>query len=104
MQVDSALDAGATLLGADLAGLLPDPGPAAAEKLGSDLDWQYLGGKLRDVCIAVDELGPGVRAVLGGGGVGGGGRGEGEGVGEYMGSLESLDLLNRQIKAYLATL
>jgi hypothetical protein len=86
-----------------------------AERLGSDLDLQYLGGKLRDVCIAVDELGPQVRAVLAGGGsadggggagaalLGGGGGGSGGGS-EFVAAVDSLDLLNRQIKAYLATL
>ncbi|KAI8466819.1 MAG: hypothetical protein J3K34DRAFT_524227 [Monoraphidium minutum] len=81
----------------------PGPGPADAERLGSELDLQYLGGKLRDVCIAVDELGPQVRAALcgGGGELAGGGGGGG---GAFGGALDSLELLNRQIKAYLAAL
>jgi hypothetical protein len=91
----------------DLAGLLPDPKPVDAERLGSELDLQYLGGKLRDVCIMVDELGPAVLGVLAGGGGGGGGGGGfsgGGGAGEFVAAVESLDLLNRQIKQYLAAL
>jgi hypothetical protein len=112
MQVDAPDGAG--LPGSDLSGLLPDPKPVDAERLGTELDIQYLGGKLRDVCIAVDELGPQVKEVLTAGGGGGGGAGDvvglagggggGGGAGQFFAAVDSLELLNRQIKAYLAVL
>ncbi|KAF8066245.1 NUP205 [Scenedesmus sp. PABB004] len=97
-----ALDGGA---GAGGDQLLPSPGPEAAARLGSAGDLQFFAGKMRDVCSGADEAVSHVRellAVAGGGGPGAGGAplgGE-----EYGESCDSLELLNRQLKAYLASL
>ncbi len=82
------------------------PTAADTEKLGSTSDLQFFASKLRDVCLAVDEVGRQLTAVLGDGGFGSeggfgsGGLGAGGVRGEF--STESLDFLNRQLKAYLA--
>lgn len=93
--------------------LLPSPGPEAAAKLGSTSDLQFFAAKMRDVCSASDEMVEKVKAVLAvvsgdeTGGAGGGALSAGRsviGAEEYMNSLESVELLNRQLKAYLANL
>jgi hypothetical protein len=80
--------------------LMPNPGPEAAAKLGSASDLGFFAGKMRDVCSGSDGAVSRVRAVLemaGGGGVAVGGE-------AYVESCESVELLNRQLKAYLASL
>ncbi len=95
--------------------LLPNPPPEAAAALGTPADLQFLAGKLRDVCTGTDELTARVRAVLAAGagaGLGGGAAGASDGSvrgvplgGEsYMDACDCVDLLNRQLKAYLASL
>lgn len=86
--------------------LLPSPGPDAAAKLGSISDLQFFAGKMRDVCSGSDEVISKVRQVLalaGGGESAAGGKGP-IGAEVYDESLNSVDLLNRQLKAYLASL
>jgi hypothetical protein len=86
--------------------LLPNPGPEAAAKLGAAEDLTFFAGKMRDVCSGSDGVVSRVRAVLemaGGGGEAG--RGAVPVGGElYVESCESVELLNRQLKAYLASL
>jgi hypothetical protein len=92
--------------------LLPNPGPEAAAKLGSMSDLQFFAAKMRDVCTTSDETVDKVKAVLlvasgdeaGAGGVAVAVGRSSIGAEEYVNSLESIELLNRQLKAYLASL
>lgn len=86
--------------------LLPNPGPEAAAKLGAAEDLAFFAGKMRDVCSGSDGAVSRVRAVLEMAGGEGGDAGRGMPVGGevYVESCESVELLNRQLKAYLASL
>lgn len=86
--------------------LLPNPGPEAAAKLGAAEDLTFFAGKMRDVCSGSDGAVSRVRAVLEMAGGEGGDAGRGMPVGGevYVESCESVELLNRQLKAYLASL
>jgi hypothetical protein len=80
--------------------LLPSPGPEAAAQLGDAADLCFFAGKMRDVCSGSDSAVSRVRAVL----QMAGGGGEAVGGEAYDESCESVELLNRQLKAYLASL
>jgi hypothetical protein len=109
--------------------MMPSPGPDAAAALGDPGKLQYFANRMRDLCQAVGGAAGmvrGVLAVAGGGGDGtaGGGGGlaglflddvmqqaDGGGVGAaaaavgarpLLESLDSIELLNRQLLAYLA--
>eukprot|EP00878_Enallax_costatus_P036237 GHUV01040632.1.p1 GENE.GHUV01040632.1~~GHUV01040632.1.p1 ORF type:complete len:142 (-),score=38.47 GHUV01040632.1:137-562(-) len=86
--------------------LIPNPGPDAAAQLGTISDIQFFAGKMRDVCAGSDEIVTKVRSVLASAGAEGSTVGHGAAIGAevFNESLESVDLLNRQLKAYLASL
>ncbi|KAF6258705.1 hypothetical protein COO60DRAFT_1638930 [Scenedesmus sp. NREL 46B-D3] len=86
--------------------LLPSPGPEAAARLGAADDLGFFAGKMRDVCSGSDNAVSRVRAVLDIASETGGDAGRGLAVGgeAYVESCESVELLNRQLKAYLASL
>lgn len=102
LMIDSS-SGGAAATAADP--LLPSPGPEAAAKLGSTSDLQFFAGKMRDVCSQSDDAVSRVQAVIGMAGGVADGTGAGSVGGEaYLDSCESIELLNRQLKAYLASL
>lgn len=86
--------------------LIPDPPADAARQLGSISDLQFFAGKMRDACASSDEVVTKVRSVLASAGGDGPNAGRGVAIGAevYNESLDSLELLNRQLKAYLASL
>ena len=83
-------------------------GQAAASRLGSTADLQFFASKLRDVCVMVDGVEQQVGLALSGGAgleAADGGRAAAQGFGGSSNgglSTDNLDLLNRQLKAYLA--
>jgi hypothetical protein len=102
MMEDATLNTTPLASGAMLQLALPKATRKDMAKLGTAQDLQFLAGKLRDVCTGVEDVSSQLRKVLGAEGEGNAWAAQGQvGVEEYRANLDSLELVNRQLKLFL---
>ena len=102
MMEDATLNTTTLASGAMLQLALPKATRKDMAKLGTPQDLQFLAGRLRDVCTGVEDVSSQLRKVLAGESEGDAWGAAGQlGVEEYVASLDSLELVNRQLKLFL---